>query len=212
VRFRKLATIVGIAAVAALAVTGLSACRTNVGSAAVIGGHHISDTDITKYLTPQAKPFQVAGQSTGGSQTIVPRSYVLQTLILGRLFEQALADTKGGLPSEGELSAADQQVTQGATKEQEEAQYTKYGFKAPFAKLDVRNSTYEAILAQRLGATQDAGPILKEIKKLNIPVSVSGRYGTWDSSTLSLSDEPTAGLPSFVRFVGPSTQTAQASS
>jgi predicted small secreted protein len=207
VRFRKLAVV----AVAALAVTGLAGCNTKVGAAAVVDGHRISDSDVTKYLTPKAKPFQLQN-SSGTSQTIEPRSYVLQTYILGRLFRCALAATTGGLPTEAELAAADKQITQSQTPAQTQAQYTKYGFKASFAALDIRNSTYEAVLAQRLNATTDAGPILNEIKKLKMPVSVSARYGSWDASTLSLSSGPTDGLPSFVTLEGGSSAAATPSS
>ncbi|MGH8962599.1 MAG: hypothetical protein ACRDWT_15665 [Jatrophihabitantaceae bacterium] len=192
-RFRKLAVL----AVAAIAVTGLSACNTKVGAAAYVGGHRISDSNVEQYLTPKAVPFQLSSQS-GSSQTIVPRSYVLQTLILGRLFNRALADTKGGQPTESQLSAADKSLAQGATQAQQQQQYTKYGFKSSFAALDIRNTTLETILAQRTGATSDAKPIFAEISKLKIPVNVNSRYGSWSPSTFSLTSDPSAGLPSFV--------------
>lgn len=201
-RFRKLAVLV----VAAVAVTGLTSCTTKVGAAAVVDGHRISDSDVNHYLTAQSVPFSVSSQS-GSAQTIVPRSYVLQSLILGTVFGQALAETKGGTPTEAELAATEQSLAQGATPEQQAEQYTKYGFTSPFAAVDIRNSTLEGILAQRVGVQTEAA-LFAEITKLKIAISVSSRYGSWDAATFSLSSGPGAGAPSFVTLPGQSVAAA----
>lgn len=194
--FRKLTV---LAAVVGLAVLGLTGCDSKIGTAAVVGNDHISDSDVTQYLTVDAKPFSVQSQS-GAPQTIVPRSYVLTALIRAELFSKALAKTSGGIPSDSVVASAEQQLTQGASKAEQQKQYTKYGFKGSFAALDVRDSALEGLLAQRVGATNDAGPIFKAIEDLHLPVSVSGRYGSWDESSLSLKTDPADGAPSFVQL------------
>lgn len=192
----RLRRTLAVAALAVIVTAGLSGCQNKVGLAASVGGHRISESDVGKYLTVKAVPFTVQGQS--GSTTIVPKVYALQALIVNELFDKALADTKGGAPSKAELAAATNSVTSGASEAQQSAQYTKYGFAKNFAQLDIRGSALEGILAQRVGATTTAAPILAEIAKLKIPISVSGRYGAWDPKTLSISES--GGVPSFVRF------------
>jgi hypothetical protein len=199
VSFRKLTTFAAVTCAAALAVLGLAGCDSNVGTAAVVGGRHISDSDVSQYLTPQAKPFSIQSGS-GGSSTIVPRSYVLGVLIRDEVLTRTLAATKGGMPSQSELTSTEQQLTQGASEQDQQKQYTQYGFTPAFAAIDLRDTTLEAILARRVGATNDAGPLLKAVKKQHVTISVSGRYGTWDPNTLSLSYAPAAGAPSFIQL------------
>lgn len=190
---------ISLVAVAAVAVLGLTGCDSKIGTAAVVGGHRVSDSDVSQYLTVNAKPFSVQSQ-TGTPQTIVPRGYVLTALIREELFSKALAKTSGGAPSQSEVTAAEQQLTQGASQAQQDKQYTQYGFKASFASLDLRDSALEGLLAQRVGATTDAGPIFKAIENLHLGVSVSARYGSWDESSLALKTDPADGAPSFVQL------------
>jgi hypothetical protein len=198
VSFRKVTALAAVAG-AAVAVLGLTGCDSKIGTAAVVGGHRVSDSDVQQYLTVDAKPFSVQSQS-GAPQTIVPRSYVLTALIREELFSKALAKTSGGMPSQGEINSAEQQLTQGASTAQQEKQYTQYGFQGSFAALDLRDSALEGLLAQRVGATTDAAPILKAIEDLHLSVSVSGRYGSWDESALGLKTAPADGAPSFVQL------------
>ena len=194
-RLRLLRT-AAVVASAALAVAGLSACNTKVGLAAVVGGHRISDAEVQKYLTRQAVPFQVPSQG-GAPVDIVPRSFVLQTLIEDRLFAAALVDT-GGTPSSKDMATELAQVTQGQTPTQVAQGFTKYGFTASFAQVVVHRSALEQILATRVGATSDFTPLLAEVAKLNIPVSVNARYGSWDARSLGVQTGPSAGVPDFV--------------
>jgi hypothetical protein len=184
---------------AALALVGLAGCDSKVGTAAVVGGRHISDSDVSRYLTPQSKPFTIQS-SSGTPSTIVPRSYVLSVLIRDEVLTRTLTATKGGMPSQSTLASTEQQLTQGASEADQQKQYTQYGFTPAFAAVDLRDTTLEEILAQRVGATSSAAPLLKAINKQHVTVSVSGRYGTWDASTLSLSYAPAAGAPSFVQL------------
>jgi hypothetical protein len=195
----SLRKLTALAAVAGATVLGLTGCDSKIGTAAVVGHDHIKDSDVSQYLTANAKPFSVQSQS-GAPQTIVPRSYVLTALIREELFSKALAKTSDGIPSDSVVASAEQQLTQGASKAQQEKQYTQYGFTGSFAALDLRDSALEGLLAQRVGATTDAGPIFKAIEDLHLPVSVSGRYGSWDESSLSLKTDPADGAPSFVQL------------
>ena len=199
----SLRKLTALAAVAGATVLGLTGCDSKIGTAAVVGHDHIKDSDVSQYLTSNAKPFSVQSQS-GAPQTIVPRSYVLTALIREELFSKALAKTSDGIPSDSVVASAEQQLTQGASKAQQEKQYTQYGFTASFASLDLRDSALEAILAQRVGATSDAGPLLAAIAKLHLGISVSGRYGTWDTSQLGLETDPSDGAPGFVSLPGAS--------
>lgn len=195
---RKWIALVAIAG-AALAVLGLAGCDSKVGTAAIVGGHRISDSDVGHYLTADAKPFSVQSQ-TGSEQTIVPRSYILTVLIQNRLFTDALARTSGGVPSDGDVTTAEGQLTQGASEQQQQQQYTKYGFTASFAAVDLRNSALEQILAQRLKLTTSIQPLVDAVHKLHPNVTVSARYGSWNDDELSIDFGPTDGVPSFVRL------------
>jgi hypothetical protein len=207
VSFRRLTAALVVAGTAA-AVLGLTGCGTKIGTAAVVGGHRITDSDVSQYLTAAAKPFSVQSQS-GAPESIIPRSYTLTILIQSRLFSAALAETKGGVPSEGELSGVEDQLTQGASEEQQQQQYVKYGFEPSFAAVDLRNTALEQLLAQRLGVTNDISPLLKAVHGLHAGISVSPRYGVWDARSLSLDSAPTDGLPSFVTL-HPTSADAQA--
>ncbi len=195
--FRKLSWLAA-AVGAALAVAGLAGCDSKIGAAAVVGGHHIRDSEVSSYLTAAAIPFTVQ-TNTGAPATIVPRSYVLTALIREQLFTKAL-QANGGVPSSGDINSTEQQFTQGAPRAQQQKQYTKYGFKASFAAVDLRDSALETILAQRVKATSDPKPLLDAINNLHAGITVSGRYGTWDPSQLSVSSRPSDGAPSFVQL------------
>jgi hypothetical protein len=184
---------------AALAATGLTGCGSKVGLAGTVGSHHITDSTVSGYLTSNAKPFSVQSQS-GPPATIVPRSYTLTALIRESLFTKALAASSGGVPSSSDLAGVEAQLTQGASSADQAKQYTQYGFKAKFAKLDLRDSALEAVLAQRVKATNDARRLLKAIHDLHLHVTVSGRYGEWDSSQLAVRAQPTDGAPDFVHL------------
>lgn len=194
----KPTSLVAVAAAAVLAVAGLTGCDSKIGTAALVGGHRIHDSDVSSYLTPAAAPFSVQS-SSGAPTTIVPRSYVLTALIREQLFERAL-QANGGVPSKGAVDSIEQQLTQGASPAQQQQQYTQYGFRASFAAVDLRDSALETILAQRVGATSDPTPLLDAIAKLHVPVSVSGRYGTWNAAQLGLKSDPSDGAPSFVQL------------
>src|SRR5436309_2797409 len=106
---------VGVRAVAAAAalvvgVSGLTACRTNVGNAATIAGHRVSETDVGNYVTGKAQPIK----SSDGSQSIAPKPFVVDILILHRLYRTLLASSPSGAPSAGQLTTLRRQYLAGS--------------------------------------------------------------------------------------------------
>ena len=66
------------------------------------------------------------------------------------------------------------------------------------------------VLEQRVKEDGSGTNTNAAISKVKIPVQISPRYGTWDPSTLSLTSDGGAGLPSFVRL--PSSDSSSAAS
>ncbi|HEY2043927.1 MAG TPA: hypothetical protein VGH11_14710 [Jatrophihabitans sp.] len=190
-RFRALA-VLPVAAMAILSVTG---CESKVGAAAVVNGHRIAETDVTKLVNSNASN---PGQA---------RSYALNYLILDNVFSTALK-RNGGLPSDNELASYHDLVLAtllpsqtGATTTDKDLQNAvgTLGLKASFATLLVRGSELEQALAKKVGATA-AAALLQELTKEHISVSVSPRFGHWDATTMSLTDLGKAQLPEGVEL------------
>jgi hypothetical protein len=185
VRVRKLAV---AAASAALVVAGLSACDSNAGTAAVVDGHRITSSDVSKYVQPNAQPFDTQ------SGKVVPRGLVLNTLIAQRLYEKALREN-GGPPSAAQLTKARTTVLQGGAESDLTKQIVASGFKANFEPVYVRTQALEQVLEERAQKGADTKQIAKS---LSAHVKVSPEYGTWGQN--GLTDDPTQGQPPFVTF------------
>ncbi|MDT4893920.1 MAG: hypothetical protein QOE97_2955 [Pseudonocardiales bacterium] len=195
--------IVAAAACTALLVTGLSACRSNVGLAAKINGHRITETDVTKYLTPNAEAVPQQDQNTGVTTTIPARTWVLRTLLETQLYTDVLARTPGGQPSQGAITAAQTALLNGTTVEQVAADYAKHGYQRSFASLYLRGQAIQQVLGTEIqNGTVDAQKLLAQ---LDLNVTVNPRYGAWDPKTLDLSGDPKAGLPNFLTLLPGST-------
>ncbi len=179
-------------AAAAVTVTVLAGCDTKVGAAATVGSQTIRESEVEQYLTDKAKPIP----SQGG--TIIPRSYVLQDLILQTLLTKALA-AHGGVPSAATLRNVEDQLKQGRTAKELSAGYTRYGFEAKAAEFDFRVHALESLLGNRTKA-QTIAALAKTVNDLHVPVSVNRRYGAWDPASLSISTSNGAGLPSIVKL------------
>lgn len=182
-------------AVAALAMTGLTACHTNVGAAAVFNGQRISEATVAKYLTSAAQPVPEQDSNGNTTGTIAPRTYVLGTLLNERLYSEVLAATPTGAPSAGAISSAQQQLLQGTSPDAVTQQYVQHGYQADFATLYLHEQALEQILSTDVQGGLNVKAILD---KLRVSVSVNPRYGAWDPTTYSLSTSPNAGLPSFL--------------
>jgi hypothetical protein len=95
VRFRKVCA----CAAALLAASGLAACRTKAGAAAVVDGHRISQADVNRYVDVA---FTAPSPSPGAQQTQAPRVIVLNTLIEVQVMRKLLASL-GGVPTDTQL-------------------------------------------------------------------------------------------------------------
>lgn len=216
-RVRKLNGVVAAAAAIALVVGGLSACDTKVGQAAIVDGHHISESDLAGYVTLAGPSSQVLAKASTAGQSVDPKIDVIQILIQRRLFEQAL-EKNGGLPTSGELAALHDraaatflgtQLT--GTKLDNYLQGTQgsFGYAAKYANELLNTIELEAALAVRIQASSLAD-LTAAVNKLHATVQVNPRYGTWNPSTLSMGG-PTSTVPDFLKLEGTASATPAAS-
>jgi hypothetical protein len=198
VRLRTL----GAFAVAVVAVAGLAGCRTNVGTAAMVNGQRITESDVNDLVTHAGVDPKLAAQAAAQQQQIQPpKSQVLTFLIQEKVFEDTLDAEKVKHP-EGALNA----VHDAAASE--------------FFQTNVSGTDFEATLKQRLpqfGITADfvstllrvaelryllhvhnpkAPSLMAIINRAKVSVTVSPRYGVWQPSQLSLS--PAAPVPGYL--------------
>jgi hypothetical protein len=189
VRLRTL----GAAAVAVLALAGLAGCRTNVGTAATVDGHRITESDVNDYLTPQAQPV-TQQTNTGGTVQVSPRSFVLAQLINERLGFRIVEEVPGlasltsaQLDARLDRDLGDQTVTSVA-----ESLGLK-GYTEAFYRIVLRVQELSRALQDQ---AQKGVDIRRILTTLTFPVTVSPRYGTWDKAGLSL--RGTIGIPSYL--------------
>jgi hypothetical protein len=216
VRVRKLTAVAAIAGMA-LAVSGLTACQTKVGQAAIVDGHRISESDLGGYVAPAGPSPSVLAAASAAKQNVYPKTEVVQLLVQQQLFERTLAKN-GGLPSQGELAALHDQAastflgTQ-LTGAQLDSYLTStqgsYGYSAKYAKLLLRTVELEAALAVKLKA-QSLADLTAAVNKLHLKVQVNPRYGKWAPATLSM-DGPNSNVPSFLKLDGVSSSPAPSS-
>lgn len=183
----------GAAAAAVLAAATLAGCRTNVGVAARVDGHRITESDVNGYLTPNAQPVSVS--ETGGVQ-LPPRAFVLEQLLderLGlKLLERVPAESR--LTSK-QLDAQLDRDLQGRSEKSVAEQGGLKGYTKSFYRIVLR---VREISIRLQTVQQQGGDVRQLINALKVPVWVSPRYGKWDRSTLSI--DGTGGLPSFLEL------------
>lgn len=194
-----------VAAVAILAVAGLAGCRTNVGTAATVNGHRFSESDVTTYLTRTGPAASASAAAKANNQEIEPRVLVLQTLVSVKVYEATLA-RNGGLPSNAQLASYHDAAAKLLLQSQQTGDQFDKSFRSVLVADGIRTSLLpqfnrqqelEYTLINRLKLTQLSG-LVAAVRKAKVHVSVSARYGTWDVSTLSVSD---AGrVPSFLKL------------
>ena len=180
----------GAAVAAVIALAGLAGCRTNVGTAATVDGHRITESDVNDYITPDAS---VSLQTSSGNFSEAPRSFVIRELIDDRLFRKLLSKTPGGEPTNAQLDASLGHDLAGKTPKQFAESIGLRGFTADFDQLFFRVEELNKALsnAQQSGANVNA-----LVKALRFPVSISARYGHWDRKKFSLVGTPAA--PSYL--------------
>lgn len=182
---------VAACAAAALALAGLSACQTNAGAAAFVGGDRISQADVNKYLEPgYTAPSPTAGQQ----QSQPPRVLALDTMLETRLLTTLLDRSLGGVPSDDELNALHdkaftvqlQAQVQGSEADRQLGSVlVKSGVKEEFVPVFLRNLELKQAVIDKLNAHAQT-EIATEINKLGIKVKVNERYGTWSAQNAQL--------------------------
>ncbi|HEV7193416.1 MAG TPA: hypothetical protein VGN35_09440 [Jatrophihabitantaceae bacterium] len=202
----------GAAALAVLAVTGLSACRSNVGAAAVVNGRRIAESDVHKYVTPAGVDPSLKAQAETSGQVLVPTSIALNTIVQARVYELVLAHTPGGVPSNADLRAARDvaaqtlsggQITSGAALQAAiSSQLTKEGLKSDLLPLVVRSIDLEYALITRVKATSSAD-IAKAVAAQHVSVSVNPAYGRWSAADVSVLPPSGTDLPNFLTLQSP---------
>lgn len=192
------------AALVALATLGLTGCQSKVGEAAVVGGHRISDNDVSGYVSKAgADPSAVAAVKAQNGK-VEPRTQALTQLIQEQLFTATLAK-HGGVPSDAQLAAIHDKAisailgsSAGTGRVYDAAvgqRVRALGFTPAFATLVVRTLELEYTLATRLSSP---GGLLSAIQKAGISVTVSRRYGRWVPSKLTIDTSGNGGLPGFI--------------
>jgi hypothetical protein len=181
------------AAAAVLAVTGLTGCRTNVGTAAVVDGHRITDSDVSQYLTPDSQPVSER-LSTGATRQVSPRSFVLAQLINERLGFRILAKIPqvSSMTSQQLDAKLDQDIAGRSVKSVAEGLGLK-GYPTSFYRIVLRVQELSSVISS---AAQSGADLRKIISTLDFPVSISPRYGKWDKATLAF-DSSTV-IPSYL--------------
>jgi hypothetical protein len=164
---------------------GLSGCRTNVGTAATVDGHRITESDVNAYLTPKSQPVTQGSGSGGTTRQIAPRSFVLAQLINERLGFKILEK----IPAISSLTSAQvdaklkQDIAGRTVKSVAEGLGLK-GYTTSFYKIVLRVQEISSVLSN---AQQNGGVDLSKIvTTLHFPVTISARYGKWDKATLAL--------------------------
>lgn len=190
----RLLALLPVLAVGCLSVTG---CDTKVGTAAVVNGHRITESDVADLLASSpANPGQA-------------RALALEWQIREQLFQAAFAKT-GGMPSELALKAEHdkaisnvigQNVSGSAADQTLQGLVGQTGLKPAFAGVVTRAFELELEYAKKLNATQEAA-VLADLVKQKIAVSVNPRFGSWNTATFAFAGLGKSQLPAPLTLEG----------
>lgn len=202
----------GAAGLAVLAVAGLSSCRSNVGAAAVVNGHRISESDVHTYVTAQGVDPALKAQADQAGQSLVPKSIALNALVQSQVYALVLTRTQGGLPSDADLRAARDlaaqtlsggQITNGVDLSKAvAAQLTKESLNARLLPVVLRSIDLEFALINRVKAASSAD-IAKAVTAQHIKVSVNPAFGRWSAADVSVLPPSGSELPNFLTLQSP---------
>lgn len=178
---------------AVLAVAGLAGCKTNVGTAATIDGHRVTESDVNDYVSPTAKAVQEQ-TSTGSVITIPPRSFVVSELIneqLGLVIARHIP--RFAKFSSAQLDARMTATLAGKTPTAEAESLGLKGYPESFYRIVLRVRELGNLLQEQAQAGTDVNKILTS---LDFPVSVNPRYGSWDTKNFAFDSSPA--VPSYL--------------
>jgi hypothetical protein len=184
----------GAALAAVLALTGLAGCKTNIGTAAVIDGHRVTESDVSHYLTADAQPVVQQDPNTRATTRVSPRSFVVSWLINAQLYRKVMSVipsvsnvTEAQLDSQLQDDLAGESVTHFAES------HGLHGFTDAFYQVVLHTQEVIVVLQNARSNGVDVGAAFN---KLNFPVSVSPRYGSWDGKQFLFTSG--AALPGYL--------------
>jgi hypothetical protein len=167
---------------AVLAVAGLAGCKTNVGTAAVIDGHRVTESDVNSYLTAGSQPVSQRDPATGATVQISPRSFVVSELINEKLgFKILKAIPSISNVTQTQLEAKLHDDLAGKSVSQVAEQLGLHGYTTAFYEIILRVQEISGLLRTAQSNGVDVSAVFS---KISLPVSVSPRYGHWDSVNL----------------------------
>jgi hypothetical protein len=182
-----------VAIAAVLAAVLLAGCGgSNVGIAAKVNGHQITESQLSDFVTPKAQGIDLTGQG----QLTPPKPFVLYILISEQVYRVLLQKT-GGVPSPGRVSALINSYVGNSTPQRAVASFGVHGYAPAFAQEILRYRALNSILGERVRSGIDVRGALQH---LHLPVVINPRYGTWDAKRLVIVTEPSAGLPGYLRL------------
>ena len=179
--------------VVVLASGGLSACRTNVGVAARIDGKTITESKVSSYITAKARAVSVQTAS-GGTTSVGPLAFVLQTIVLEKFYARILAATPVGI-SPAAVAAEQQQDLHGESPEKAAASAGLAGYTKKFQRLWVYSRVLYLMIYRQVQNGYQIAPVLNKVK---FHVSVNPRYGAWDEKNHFFDSSAAAGLPAVL--------------
>jgi hypothetical protein len=191
----KLRTLAALAALA-IAGLGLTGCDSKAGTAAVVNGSRITETQLSDYLAPNAQPITVSN-SDGSTFGVPARVFVLQYLIRNQVFPLLLSST-GSPVTEDQLSA-DRAAAIGGDEASLQKQIAAAGLKPRFEEVLLRDRELTDLVGKKLATQQQLTAALAKVKDV---VSINPRFGSWDESSLRIVDLSKKQLPSVLSFDG----------
>ncbi len=180
-----------VAAVLLLAVTGLSGCRSNVGTAANVNGDRISENSVNSYARPAGQSSKaIADAASQGSSLLPAKTIIVQYLVQREVYRRTL-DANGDLPSAGDLSRID-----GGSKVSDlRTQLPPVGVDSSFATVVAQTDKLRQVLITKLNI-KTVDDAVAAVRKARVTVSVSPRYGSWLPNQLVVDSR--GGLPSYL--------------
>jgi hypothetical protein len=179
------------AAASVLATATLTACQTHVGTAALVNGHKISESDVRKYVDPAGPSPAVLSQANNDPQ--VSRAVITNVLVGGQVYRIVLAKHGGATGASALRQLHDQALQEllGANANgtdldaQLAAQLRPLGIKLSLLPKVVELYELEFSLIERIGATK-AADLVKAVSDEHLHVSVNPAYGRWNATSMSV--------------------------
>ncbi|MGI8665615.1 MAG: hypothetical protein ACR2N4_06250 [Jatrophihabitans sp.] len=190
VKIRSLAVL----PVLALGCLSLAGCDSKAGAAAVVDGHRITESDLSGYLTADAKPIQ----GSDGTTSTPPKIFVLEYLVRNQVFALLLSAV-GAPASDSQLQAQKTASLGGGTEKDLSDQITQLGLASKFEPVVVRNRELLTLINAKLKTNDQVNAALAKVKD---KVTINPRYGSWDLQTVSLTDLGKKQLPSVLSYDG----------